>query len=172
MKVRHLIAAAGIVALALSTGCGKKDKDGAGNTSGSKSSTKTSANDPVVGKWTLDGEKFKRTMFDEAVKAGEIPQGTTFDNPNVQQRLGAMAMAMTIEVKGDGTWSSTRSMGGGEAEISKGTWKKSGAEYVFTRTEGGDADEPDDVKVTVSGNAMTYHIPTDDGTVAIPLRRG
>ncbi|MBX3363480.1 MAG: hypothetical protein KF866_01835 [Phycisphaeraceae bacterium] len=135
-------------------------------------STKTSANDPVVGKWTLDGEKFKRTMFDEAVKAGQIPQGMTYDNPMVQQMLGAMAMSMTIEVKGDGTWSSTESMGGGEAEISKGTWKKSGAEYVFTRTEGGDADEPDDAKVTVSGNAMTLHIPTDDGTVAIPLNRG
>ena len=175
MQFRQFTVAAGIIAIALASGCGKKDKDAADGKEGSKSSTKAGATDPVVGTWTIEVEKFKRSMFDAAVASGQMPAGVKWEDPMVQQMMGAMKPEMDVVVKADNTWTSTGKMGEGEAaEVSSGTWKKDGGAYTFTRTAGGDPEDQADpnAKVSVTGDSMTLTISMgEQGDIKIPLKR-
>ncbi|MCC6284817.1 MAG: hypothetical protein IT439_05870 [Phycisphaerales bacterium] len=163
-----------VLGLVLS-GCGKKDDSGKTGDTGKTAKTGGTTDkggggggggggataEAIVGTWTMDAEALKKIMFEEMKKQPGMPADLTMDNPMIQAGL-AMAdqLKMTVEVKADGTWSSSGTGPEGENTSSSGTWKKAGANYEMIRNKDDGKDvEPSAATGTIKNGKLELQIP-------------
>ncbi|MDJ0975838.1 MAG: lipocalin family protein [Planctomycetota bacterium] len=159
-----------LVAALLFPACGDKAGGGGGGGGGS-----------IEGTWQLDTSALKDFMMEQMDKEfeGKSDQEKAMMKAMIEPMLAAFEKAeMTVEIKGDGTWTGKSKFPegpGGELKLeeSNGTWTLDGDKLtvVSTHEDGKEKAEADTLTGTWNGDEITVKDKDDPNSPTMVMRR-